>query len=62
MLDRLSKLSNYETLVVMKNIEKDIPPPSLRWLDRLRRMSKVEARMRNQGAGLLEIETELATI
>ena len=61
-LDRLSKLSSCETLIVMKHIEDDLPPPALQWLDRLRRMTKVEATMAEQGVDEDTIDTALAMI
>ena len=61
-LDRLSKLSSCETLIVMKHIEQDPPPPALQWLDRLRRMTKVEATMAEQGVDEDTIDTALAMI
>ena len=61
-LDRLSKLSSYETLIVMKHIELDLPPPALQWLDRLRRVTKVEATMAEQGVEEDTIDAALAMI
>ena len=59
-LDRLSKLSSHETLIACKHIEQDLPPPALQWLDRLRRMTKVEATMAEQGADEDAIDNALA--